>query len=132
MRDQAGQTLVEMVVAIAVLIVVILALLSITTTSIRNASFSRDQVLATKYAQEAMEKVRSWRDQNSWNDFLSACITPSCGSILSGASYPSPFGWNCNCTCTGGESCEVTIIVSWADVKGRHQSELKTRLTNWK
>ena len=65
MRDQAGQTLVEMVVAIAVLIVVILALLSITTTSIRNASFSRDQVLATKYAQEAMEKVRSWRDQNS-------------------------------------------------------------------
>lgn len=129
MKNQSGQTLVEMVVAIGVLVIVVVALLSVTTVSIRNASFSRDQALATKYAQEAVETVRSYRDQNSWSDFAYDCTTANCGPILSGA--PSPFTLACNCTCAG-ESCEVTVSVSWTDVKGNHKSELKTRLTNWK
>lgn len=137
MKNQSGQTLVEMVVAIAVLIVVVLALLSVTTTSIRNASFSRDQALATKYAQDAIEKVRAYRDQNPWRTF-----TVDCENILAGVALPPPFSFTPvpDCYVPGGaancsesdQNCEVKVVVSWSDVKGSHKSELKTRLTNWK
>ncbi len=134
MSKESGQSLVEMIVAIAVMIVVVTALISVTTTSMRNASFSRDQALATKYAQDAIENVRSQRDHlNSWNAFATECIKINCGTILSGVSYPSLFTLACNCGCPApGDMCEVTVSVSWTDAKGGHKSELKTRLTNWK
>jgi len=132
MSKASGQSLVEMIVAIAVMMVVVVSLISVATTSLRNASFSRDQALATKYAQDAIENVRSQRNQNPWDSFATECININCGTILSGISYPSPFTLTCGCNCPDPDMCEVTVNVSWADTKGTHKSELTTRLTNWK
>ena len=135
MKKNTGQSLVEMVVAIAVVLLVILALVAVTTVSVRNASFSRNQALATKYAQEAVEKVRAYRDQNSWSDFTSNCETFSLN-----LSMPSSFtlsrdcyqpGISNNCS-NAGDICEVKITISWTDAKGTHKSELTTRLAKWK
>jgi len=59
-----GQTLLELVVVIAVIIIVVGALTFATIASLRNASFSQNQVQATKLAQEAIERVRIGRDRN--------------------------------------------------------------------
>ena len=128
MKKASGQSLVEMVVAIAVVLIVIVALVAVTTVSVRNASFSRNQALATKYAQEAIEKVRAYREQNTWDSFKS-----NCSAVISGISLPSPFSFysGTGCAC-GTDSCEVKVIVSWTDAKGTHKSELTTRLSKWK
>jgi len=128
MKKTNGQSLVEMVIAVGILVLVILALVAVTTVSVRNASFSRNQALATKYAQETIEKVRAYREQNTWENFKN-----NCSSVISGISLPSPFsfGSETGCICED-DSCEVKVIVSWTDTKGSHKSELTTRLSKWK
>jgi len=128
MKKSSGQSLVEMIIAIGIVLIIIVALVAVTTISVRNASFSRNQSLATKYAQETIEKVRAYREQNSWEDFQT-----NCSNVISGISLPSPFSFysGTGCTC-GSDSCDVKVIVSWTDNKGTHKSELTTRLTKWR
>ena len=64
-RSQRGQTLMELVVVLAVSIIIIGALVFATISSLRNAQFAKNQSQATKLAQEALERVRSARDRNS-------------------------------------------------------------------
>lgn len=54
-----GQTLLELVVGLGLLTVIVGALAIVTTNSLRNSQFSKNQVQATKLAQENMEKVRT-------------------------------------------------------------------------
>lgn len=128
MKKINGQSLVEVVVAIAVVLIVIVGLVAVTTVSVQNASFSRNQALATKYAQETTEKVRAFREQNTWDNFKNGC-----SGVISGIILPSPFsfGSGTGCICED-DSCEVKVIVSWTDGKGIHKSELTTKLTKWK
>jgi len=128
MKKDSGQSLVEMVIAIGVVLIIIVTLVAVTTISVRNASFSRNQSLATKYAQETIEKVRAYREQNSWEDFKG-----NCSKVISEISLPSPFSFysGTECVCED-DSCDVRVIVSWTDNKGTHKSELTTRLTKWK
>jgi len=64
MRATNGFTLVETLVAIAVLTIAIVAPMSLTTQSLSSAYYARDQVTAFHLAQEAIEAVRSVRDGN--------------------------------------------------------------------
>lgn len=96
-----GQTLIEVVVASTVGILVVAALTFATIFSLRNANFAKNSALATKLAQEGIEKVRSIRDQgqvdsisnfsissnvvNSWknqylwsNQITTVCPTNNC------------------------------------------------------
>lgn len=134
MIEEKGQSLVEMLLAISVIIIVILALIGITTASVRNASFARNQALATKYAEEGVEKVRVYRDSSTWATFVANCET---GASL--AALPSPFSRIVDCyaldltNCSQDkDTCEVRVTVSWADSSGDHQSELKTQFTSWR
>ena len=124
-----GQSLIEMVVAIAVVVIVILALVAITTTSIRNAAFSRNQALATKYAQGWIEDARSLRDSQPESSFF---VNGSC-SNTTGAVGIFNRTRTCNLTVDGEKkTMTVVVTVSWTDAQGTHKSELTTRLTNWK
>ncbi len=126
MKKNDGQSLIEMIVAIAVVLIVVVALVAITTVSIRNANFSRNQALATKYAQEGIEKVRAYRDQTDWATFTGNCQAPP-----GLTAPPSPF--TRTITCPGnGDTREVKVVVSWTDAQGPHKSELTTYLTKWK
>lgn len=90
-----GQSLVELIVVVAVIVIVVGALVFATIASIRNASFAKNQAQATKYAQEGLERVRSGRDRtytitgsftlagqvvDSWQDpdLWSNQISPNC------------------------------------------------------
>ena len=126
MKKNQGQSLVEMVIAIGVVLIVIVALVAVTTISVRNASFSRNQVLATRYAQEAIEKIREYRASVDWNTFTLNCQNPPNLSSIS-----SFFSRTITCE-DNGDSRKITVTILWTDAKGTHKSELITRLTKWK
>lgn len=62
--QQKGQSLLEVIVAVAVGILVVSALVFATIFSLRNANFAKNQTQATKYAQAGIERVRVGRDRN--------------------------------------------------------------------
>lgn len=61
---QSGQSLMELVVVVAVAVIVVGALTFATIASLRNAQFAKHQAQATKLAQEGIERVRTGRDRN--------------------------------------------------------------------
>lgn len=65
-----GQTLIEALVALAVAVVVISAINSTVTTALSNVHYSKDQNLATHYAEQGMEYMRKLRNQD-WNQYMS-------------------------------------------------------------
>jgi len=69
MLSEKGQTLLELIVVITVIVFVVGALTFATIASLRNANFAQNQAQATKLAQEGIELVRAGRDRNSQIDF---------------------------------------------------------------
>ena len=62
-KTSRGFTLIETLVAVSLLAVVIVAPMSLTTQSLSSAYYARDQMTAFHLAQEAIESVRSVRDE---------------------------------------------------------------------
>lgn len=65
--EQTGQTLIEVLAALGAAVVVVTAVVIAVVGALSNAQFSKNQNLATQYAQEAMEVVRAQRN----SDYLS-------------------------------------------------------------
>lgn len=157
-KIEAGQTLVEVLVAITVVVIVLGAFAIATIVSIRNAQFSQNQAQATKLAQEGIDKIKLGRSKDV-NVFYSGDTTPKpfsqfladdnkCSSIC----Y---FSMNNNLelievTSVGVDSSltdttfkrfiqvvrtaeasekKFTVIVSWTDTSGSHESRLQTLLS---
>lgn len=124
-----GQTFVEVLVALGVIIVITTAISGIVINSMSNSRFSKDQNLATQYAQEGMEIVRRLRD----NDYITF-RTYNTTYCLDGGS--DILGSNCSSAnvngfflrkvvvtqsfCAGSavaDSANVIVTVSWQDGK---------------
>lgn len=67
-KNKFGQSLFELVVAIGIVGLVLVAIVSVATISVRNTTFSKEQSLASRYTQQAMEWLRGQRDTD-WDDF---------------------------------------------------------------
>lgn len=140
-RKKNGQSMLELLIALGIGVLVILALVQSMVLSMKNSEFAKNQNLATRYSQEAIEKIRSERDKLGWNDFFtnykdtSQCIGASSWS-------PKPVG---GCSQNTGSifireasfqkindnQLDITVITSWTDTSGTHKSEQKTYLTRW-
>lgn len=92
-----GQSLLEIAITLGIVIVVASALAIITINGIKNSQFSKNQALATKFAQEGLESVRTIRDRDytvcldkgnpssceNWSKFWGISCDPSCEVNLS-------------------------------------------------
>lgn len=65
---EKGQTLIEILVAMGTAVVIISAITVAVISSLYNAQYSKNQNLASQYAQQGMEIMRKIRD-SGWNDF---------------------------------------------------------------
>lgn len=65
MSSSKGQTMIELIIVMAVVVIVVGALVFATIASLRNAQFAKNQAQATKLAQEGLEKLRSLRDRDT-------------------------------------------------------------------
>lgn len=89
---QAGQSLIEVIIAISVGILVVTALTIATIFSLRNAQFSKNSAQATQLAQEGIDRVRTGRDRNQ-------CIN--------GLTSPSVNSWDGN---NSDPNCSVPAV----------------------
>lgn len=126
-KQEKGQSLIEVLAALGVVVLVLLALITVTTISIRNATFAKNQSLATSYAQELIEEARDLRDSNKETFFTDESL---CDLAPDPDSAP-PFTLERVCTLVGGDKMQVLVTVTWTDAKGDHKSELYTELTRW-
>lgn len=149
-RLNRGQSLFEVVLAIAVLTLVLGGLVSLATVSVRNSTFSRNETLSSKYAQEASEWLRSERDNDI--DLFILKANPAfdipkyyCLDALAWtkqvACSPSEFIAGTlfirNLTLTktvksGKTVIEADIVVSWQDSQGIHEARSFTYLSDWR
>lgn len=98
LRKESGQSLIEVLIVLVVGSIMLTSLSVMVISSLRNAQYAQNQIKATKYAQEAIDKIRAIRDWNQegsvilnkasvltimnfeglWQENLSA--SPPCGS----------------------------------------------------
>lgn len=97
-KYQNGQTLIEAVAALGVLLIIIAAIATVMITGLYNAQFIKNQNEAGKLAQEGMELVRSIQKNNldQFKSFIDSavayCIDPQTMSLYS----VSPYHVTCN------------------------------------
>lgn len=125
---EKGQSLFEVIIALAISAIVITALVSLVSNSIQNAAFARNKTLAANYAQEATECLRSQRD-SSFDSFLAnaagicspGAITLFTRNIILTSSISS-----------GKTIIEADVSVSWTDSKGDHEVKSVTNFSDWR
>jgi len=123
---ESGQSLVEVLVALSLVVIIILGLVRVTITSVRNASFAKDQRVATKYAQEGLENARHLKEEDTavfWAK--SGTETDEINKFTREITYTPDPG-------QPDEKMKVEVLVWWEDSIGQHQSTLATYLTKWK
>lgn len=145
-KAQDGQTLIEVLLALGTAVVVLSATVVAVLSALNNAQFSKNQNIATQYAQEGMEVMRKMRNSN-WST-LSALNGAYCldqnkvllsrsGSVPQGcAGGSSTNGQNVgiyarrvdvvkdSAECGGSNQIKVTVSVSWASNKCTDSSNL--------
>lgn len=145
-----GQSLIEMIIAMSVAVIIVISLVGLTIVSLKNSQFAKSQTTATKLTQEAMEKIRQWRDTN-WTDFSSKVgqtlvvsgncqLSPtfSCASTLStcpiigneASLINSQFLRCATLADAGADQINVTVLTVWQDSAGIHQSSASSIFSN--
>lgn len=97
-----GQSLLEVLIALSVIILVITALVRVVTLSIRSTDYARKTSLASTYATEAMEKIRSFRDVMTWTNFIG--LAGSTKFFGSGITTNVQYSASSNCPANIGSS----------------------------
>lgn len=139
---QAGQTLIETLLAFSVAVLVLSAIVVGISTSLSNTQYTKNQNLANSYAQEGMAVVRGIRD-SSWPKFFSYTTNATyCLAQNSIILTDPPLALNCgqnvgifsrevkfehaSQSCIADPAClgpaclkgsKVTVKVSWSDNK---------------
>lgn len=142
-KKQVGQSFVEVIIVVAVVILLVTGLVVGTVSSLKTTNYASLKSQATKYSQEGIELARRERD-TSWYAFYgnrmnrTFCLNKSgtyvLGNSCSGANLIDNtfsrivvYTWN-----AGQSRMEVTVTVSWVDSGGSHQSQISTYFTQWR
>ncbi|PIS21081.1 hypothetical protein COT52_00435 [candidate division WWE3 bacterium CG08_land_8_20_14_0_20_43_13] len=69
LKDSSGQSLIEVLIGVAVAMVVVSALVGLGITSLRQSTLNKNKQLALSLANSIAEQLRLYRDSNSVTDF---------------------------------------------------------------
>ena len=149
-RLNSGQSLYELVVAIAVSALIVTAVVSLAASSIQNSTFAKNKSVAGIYAQQASEWLRGQRNADMAGFVTKSSVTGSPTYWCLSDAILSNSSWNKQHTCfdsdvitgtkflrelkfttttvSGKTQIEADVTVSWTDSKGIH---LVTDATNF-
>lgn len=152
-QRERGQTLIEVIIAIGLVVLVLITLVSALTLAIRNNQFARDQVLARNRTRESLEWVRSVREQMGWDAFYTMisndgspavyCLTALPTDIASITSLPNQpcsstevvsgtkYIRTMTMTLTSAEEIEIVVTVTWTEGGKDHQSMSTLIVRKW-
>lgn len=108
MRSEKGQSLIEVLVALAASVAVVSAIAVTVITSLNNAQYTKNQNLATEYSRQGMEMVRQIA-KNNWSNFLTYTNRDYCLNKDS-SSLTVMTGLNCSLNINGIFDRKITII----------------------
>lgn len=152
---QMGQSLFEVILALAILAVIITGIVSLTSTSVNTSTYSRNVSQANRYADEVIEAVRKYKEFNEWtvfsNDILAANTDPALPDVWCVTDVDSLFSTAGVCASTdiiagtifqrtltatladptNSNSIDITVAVIWTDDKGTHTTKSSTTISNW-
>ncbi len=146
MRNQLGQTLIEILIALVVAGTIVTAITFSVISSLKNSQFAKNQTSATEYAQQGIEIVNNVKDQDfgTFSNLSGTyCLADSCTGISSVQNDPcGPPGAQCSPNvplptpifirqvviqqsapkCTGPTAttqagADVNVTVSWNDAQ---------------
>ena len=141
MHQQKGISLLEIVIAVGLISIILLALVSVSTKSISNTTYSRERNQASRYSQEAVEWLRSQRDlgwsafyvyvdsSDTWClDTLSWTNSGACsGRMIANTNLVREVEF----TTPEQGVVEVKVTVTWVDAGNTNESVSETVLTKW-
>ena len=148
---QKGQSLFEIVLALAIATIIIVALVALASSAVRSSTFSKNKTLATRYSQEANEWLRGERDTD-WDAFFIRAAVPlycvkslswaeatvgNCtgGQEITGTIYKREVGFVRTTVLVGGvpkNVVETEVNVYWQDAQGIHEVKSVTNFTDWR
>jgi len=130
----------ELVAAIAVMGVALVAIFGLATRSVSNTTESRSASEANRLSQEAIEWLRRERDDD-WDVFLAKtgpwCLVSldwsrggACGAgqIVTGTIYTREV----ELRRIDSSNVEAIVVTSWSDQSGGNQSRITAVYTNWR
>lgn len=142
---EKGQSLFEAIVALAISALIIVAVVSLVSNSIRNSSFSRNKTLASRYAEQATEWLRGQRDADI-TTFSNHALTPNwcinnlswtqsghCGGsdFITNTIFGREVSFVIN-SIGGKDVIEADVIVFWTDSQGYHEVRSATNFADWR
>lgn len=137
-KKEEGQSLFEVVFAIAVASLIITGIVTVVTASLRNSEFSRNNALANRYAQEGQEWLRGQRDLD-WAAFASHAgantwylCSPTTWTTSSCTITNVAFSRRAVLTAVNPSTITATVTVSWSESQGTQEVVLITVYTDWK
>lgn len=136
--ETSGQTLVEIIVVVGVVVLLVTGLVIGTTASVRIGEAGKTRSKAVKYAQEGIELARTIRD-TQWLTFVAMSGTYCLDDANVWAEATGACAVNINSLFARSVDFSyvdprMTVIstVSWQDSSGTKQTSLKTFFTQWK
>jgi hypothetical protein len=146
-KSKSGQSLVEAVVAVGMVILLVTGLVSATTSTLRFGQMSKDRTQALQYAKEGLEIVRIIKEAN-WNDIplvtQTHCLSKGQqtlgGEVLGECPHDIDGKFSRTLTfsddgshCIAAESCrKVTMTVGWEETGVDRIVTLTSYITNWR
>ena len=140
-----GQSMFEVVLALFIITMIIVAVVILSTNSISNSLFSRSKTQASRYSQEAVEWLRNERETNS-EDFVIAtntavyCLksnppsfteTGACSSdeFITGTIFKRQVTFTTS-DVFSKSIINATVVTSWNDPKGYHEARAVTEFSD--
>lgn len=102
---QNGQSLVEVVIALGIVVVLAVSLVSASLVTQRSSRAAKNNTQATKLVQQSVENLRVFRDRKGF----SALINGNCWKLV--ATDVNPFNWNL----TNSNACPEKITLDQLD-----------------
>lgn len=108
-KRSSGQSLIEVLVVMVVGSIIILAIVSLVLNSMKSSQFAQSQIQATKYAQEAIDKIKDIRARDG-------SVAYSCGDTCSAAKFSDlwsnlPLSCSTSCYFVFGTDAGFTKLV---------------------
>lgn len=127
--------MVEILIALAIIILAVLALVKLSTYSVKSSSFAKQKAQAANYATSGIENMRVYRDRKP-DDFWSKSGNLDLSGVEPGGTCPSTpnLGVYIRCvdfTLVNDSKMQVKVMVSWDDSQGTHKAEQTTYFTKW-
>ncbi len=123
--NQRGQTLIEVVVGIGLLVIVVTALIGLGVVAMKASTSARNRTVGAKLANEGMEMARSVRDQGSLGDVADDSDNVTVGSVT--------FTRTRTVTdVVAGQKKKIVVEVSWPESSGTKTVSVASYLTDWR